>query len=98
MNDPHRGTGRTTRMLEEAKRVAETGQRVFVVMATRREGDDLRSSQIWRDLDRLGAKFISKDSEMRGLDGVFFCDHHAQDTMTKEEYERYIIVASRRAA
>lgn len=53
----HNRTGRTTRMMNEARRLAEAGRAVYVVMAS--EGERLAMAKAHADLKALGVSFES---------------------------------------
>lgn len=82
-----RKTGRTTRMLEEAKRLAESGRAVYVIAANDSHARQLER-QAGNEYLRLGVKFESPASvgnfdwkELRLLGAhsncVVLVDHHA---------------------
>jgi hypothetical protein len=43
MDESKRGTGRTTRMLQEAKRLADEGRAVYVIAASKAQADTLEA-------------------------------------------------------
>jgi hypothetical protein len=76
MNDANRGTGRTTKMIEAAKTVAASGQRLLIVGHDMRYARDL-AAQVGSDVG-----FSSPENaaiHLRGSDRVVLIDHYAVD-------------------
>lgn len=57
-----RGSGRTTRMLSEAKTLVETGRAVYVIAANQQHVELLKSSDIGKECLELGVKFETPSS------------------------------------
>lgn len=75
MIDSLRGTGRTTRMLEQAIAASEAGKRVVVVVANEREAERI-GYLLRRHPDII---IHNVHAPLRGIRATVFVDHHVYD-------------------
>jgi len=92
MNDPLRGTGRTTRMLQKAAWLAKNGRRVVVVMDHPSQSRDI--GQVMSGVEVVSSRHCTwswHGMRMQGFsdDTIFLVDHYALE-MRRDFLQRQI--------